>query len=293
VQSESGQVAVEWAALLLLIALALGAAVAASPSVDGRLFGGFVAHRLVCVVKGGCDDSDAELARIYGQRDAGLVRRSLPGFVFERGEQQVPVDWRSCRSVECASAPDDQDLDVHRTGNGGRVTVFTRLLRQGRRRYIQYWSYYPTSNTAFAGSDRLWERSAIAQSLGRLFLGSTNYPGWHRDDWEGVAIRVDRDGARAMRVTSHGHWQWCKHPICRGSWGPATGWTRVSKGSHAGHVPLIELPGRGLRERTTTPEGIRLVPLEGLDRRRYQRLDPDIAPPWLKDAYANPESPAS
>jgi hypothetical protein len=56
-------------------------------------------------------------------------------------------------------------------------------------------------------------------------------------------------------------------------------------------VPL--LPGRDLDERSATGEGIRLVPLETLDRRRYRPLDPEVKPPWRKDAYRNPESGSS
>jgi hypothetical protein len=52
-------------------------------------------------------------------------------------------------------------------------------------------------------------------------------------------------------------------------------------------VPL--LPGRDLHERTSTGEGIRLVPLETLERRRYVPLDPDVKPPWRKRAYTDPE----
>jgi hypothetical protein len=120
-----------------------------------------------------------------------------------------------------------------------------------------------------------------------------------------VTVRLDPGARAAVRVTSHGHWQWCKRG-CRGAWGPATGWARVSRGSHAGHVPtepLVgvrgrrarrpQLPGRDLRERTVSPEGIRLVPLEGIDTSGYRRLDPGISPPWEKDAYVNPESSGS
>ena len=101
-----------------------------------------------------------------------------------------------------------------------------------------------------------------------------------------------------------------------------TGWVRVSRGSHSGHVPYRErartagaaegrsraryvpaarrvrgavplIPGRDLDERTTTGEGIRLVPLETLDRRRYVPLDPGVKPPWRKRAYTDPEADES
>jgi hypothetical protein len=290
--SERGQAVVEWVALVCLASILFAGVLALRPSSDARALGGFLAHRIVCAVKRGCADGEEALARAYGTRDATLVRRHLPGFVFEPGELQIPVDWRRCRAVACATVADDRDLDAHRSNTGERVTVFTRVMRRGDRTYIQYWAYYPNSNTTFAGSDRLWERSPLAQAAGLLLRGTAAYPGYHRDDWEGVAVRLDRGSRPAVRVTSHGHWQWCKHRICRGLWGPETGWSRVSRGSHSGHVPA-DSPGPGMRERTATPEGVRLVPLERVDHRRYRRLDPDIAPPWLKEAYRNPETPSS
>jgi hypothetical protein len=287
--SQRGQAAIEWVATILIACAALAGLTAAAATVDGRSFGGFLAHRPMCAAKGGCDDGDAALARAYGADDAALVRRHLPSLVFEPGERQLPVDWRRCRSVECASAPDDRDLDVHRTDAGMRATVFTRLQRRDGRRYVQYWTYYPDSNTTFAGSDRLWRLAGTLGRLsGRLPKGLPPYPGYHRDDWEAAAVRLDDDGRPKLRVTSHGHWRWCKRSVCEGVWGRPTGWARVSRGSHAGHVPA-----RRVRERTATAEGIRLVPLEGVDRRSYRRLDPKIAPPWQKDAYRNPESPDS
>lgn len=291
-RGERGQATVEWVALVAVVALALTGLLAAAGLVDGRSLGGALAHRLVCAVRSGeCDAGDTDLRRAYGARDAALVRRHLQGLVFEPGERQLPIDWRDCRAVACATAADDRELDVHRTSTGLPVTVFTRLLRSGGRRYIQYWFYYPDSNTTWAGSDKLWKRTPVGD-VGRLVTGSDRYPGYHEDDWEGATVRVEPDGRAAVRVTSHGHWQWCKQRRCVGRWGPAVGWTRVSRGSHAGHVPS-DRPGQGLRERTSTPAGIRLVPLEGIDKRRYERLDPGISPPWEKDAYANPHSSGS
>ena len=289
---ERGQASIEWVALTLLLALALGGLLTAIPAVDGRSLGGALAHRFVCAVRGGCADGDDGLVRAYGAHDAQLVRRYLQGLVFEPGERQIPVDWRACRAVKCAVAADDRDLDVHRSTAGLQATVFTRLLRRGDRRYIEYWFYYPDSNTAWAGSDKVWRHTAVGK-IGGLVTGSDDYPGWHADDWEGAIVRVEQDGRAAVRVTSHGHWQWCKERDCVGRWGPVTGWTRVSRGSHAGHVLADALPGAGLRERTTSADGIRLVPIEGMPTGAYRRLDPGISPPWEKDAYVNPESPES
>jgi hypothetical protein len=278
--SERGQATVEWVGLLLLVAVALGALPSLGLRLDGRSFGGFLAHRIVCAVRGGCDDGDLELARAYGSRDAALVRRHAPGIVYEPGEPSLPVDFRRCRSHRCADAPDDRDLDAHRTQGRERATVFVHLIRRGGRTYIQYWLYYPDSNSTWAGSDKLWNHSAL-----RLLA---RYPGFHEDDWEGYQVRIDRDGRVYARATAHGHYQGCKQRSCRNRWTEPTGWTRVSRGSHAGHIP--KEPGR---ERTSTAEGLRLVPLEPLERLPYRALDRGVKPPWLKGVYGEPGSDSS
>jgi hypothetical protein len=189
-----------------------------------------------------------------------------------------------------------------------RATAFTHVIRLGGRLYVQYWLYYPDSNTTLAGSDRLW-----AHVLG----GIAGYPGFHRDDWEGAFVRVDPAGGVWLRASSHGHFQSCKWSFCRGEWTRHTGWVRVSRGSHSGHVPFVALPrrrdpprplvprylpaparprlravrpGHGLRERSTAGEGLRLVPLESIDPPTYRPLDERVHPPWDKDAYLDPEA---
>jgi hypothetical protein len=308
---ESGQATVEWSGVVLMIALVLGAFLTVAPAADGRSLGGFLAHRIVCAVKRGCHDGRRVLARAYGERDAALVREHAPNLVYEPGERQIPVDWRRCRRPRCASAPDERDLDVHRSDEGQRATAFTRVLRRGGRTYIQYWLYYPDSKAAVAGSDKLWEALWLLPRLGGLLRNAPRYPGFHRDDWEGYVVRLDADGSAWARASSHGHWQGCKQRDCRGEWTAQTGWTRVSRGSHAGHIPLRtelrgdphggaaewrrvpSLPGVDLDERTTTGEGLRLIPLETHDRRSYRRNAEGIAPPWRKDAYRDPESEGS
>ena len=182
--AELGQASVEWVGLVLVCTLALGALATLGPSVDGRSFGGLLAHRIACAVRGGCDDGARALADAYGGRDAALVRAHAPSLVYERGERQLPVDWRRCRSRACADAPDEAGLDVHRSDAGERATVFTRLRRVGGRTYIQYWLYYPDSNTTFAGADRAWEASWLLPRLRELVSGTPDWPGFHRDDWE-------------------------------------------------------------------------------------------------------------
>jgi hypothetical protein len=291
--------------LVLLVAASLGALPSFGPHVDGRSFGGFLAHRFVCAVRGHCHDGDAALARAYGRRDGELVRRYAPNIVYEPGERSLPVDFRHCRSRRCADAPDDRDLDAHRTVSGERATVFVRLVRRGRRQYVQYWLYYPDSNTTWAASDKLWEQSVLLPLVGRVVRGTPAYPGFHKDDWEGYQVRIDPDGAVYARATAHGHYQGCKQGACRNRWVGQTGWTRVSRGSHAGHIPadLVpperrlrlrpRYPGVDMHERTSTSDGLRLVPLEPLRKRGYRPLDTHVKPPWRKEVYRHPSTDSS
>jgi hypothetical protein len=310
--AERGQATVEWTGVVLLVALALWALAATAPVVDGRSFGGFLAHHVACAVKGGCDDGDAALVDAYGARDAALVRGHAPNLVYEPGERQLPVDYRRCRRPGCAEAPDDRDLDAHRAGGGEHATVFTRVIRRDRRVFIQYWLYFADSKTVVLGSDKAWEAAWLLPRLAGIVRDAPTYPGLHRDDWESFQVRLDPDGRAWVRSSSHGHYQGCKWAECRNRWFRGSGWTRVSRGSHAGHVPAERgarwapprdpappvrpralLPGLDLRERTTTAEGLRLIPLETHDKRGYRRLDDDVKPPWDKEVYADPESDES
>jgi len=280
---------VEWTATTFLVAATLGAVLVLAPAVDGRPLGAAVLKALVCTIRQGCDD---DLDEAYGPGDAALVRRHAPNIVYEPGTYSLPVDYRRCRSHRCSDAPDDRDLDVSRSKRGEPATAFTRVIRRDGRTYIQYWLYYPDSASSFMGSRRLTKLLP-------------DDPFHHPDDWEGYVVRIDRDGSRWVKATSHGRWQWCKQRRCRGRWGRQTGWTRVSRGSHAGHIPLRAIPtprgwryerlapGAGLRERSTTAPNLRLIPAEKLDQRRYRPLDKGIKPPWRKSAWTDPEAPDS
>ena len=124
-----------------------------------------------------------------------------------------------------------------------------------------------------------------------LVSGSGDWPGYHRDDWESVQVRLDPDGSAWVRASSHGHYQGCKEAECRDRWASherlGAGLVREPRGPHPGSVAADP------RERTTTAEGLRLIPLETHDRRGYRRRDEDIAPPWGKEVYEEPESDGS
>jgi hypothetical protein len=284
--SERGQASVEWIALLLVISIALAAALTFMPVADGRPLGAAVVRALVCAVRGDCRAQGVALRKAYGERDAARVREDAPNIVYEPGTYSLPVDYRHCRSHRCSDAPDDRDLDVHRSARGRhRAAAFTHVVHRGATTYIQYWLYYPDSPSTWMGSHGLLEKLGIHD------------PAFHPDDWEGYQVRIEADGTTSARSTRHGGYTSCKgspEPLpnwCKG-WGRPNGWTRVSRGSHAGHIP-DRTPGTGLHERSSTAPGIRLIPLETLDHDTYKPLRGGIKPPWTKPVYVNPDSDSS
>ena len=235
---ERGQAAVEFVALVLLAALVLGALVAASPRFDGRSFGGFLAFRIVCTIERDCHDGDGSLTRRTERATPPSSATSPPTWSTSRASGSFPSTGATAAASPAPRRPDEPDLDVHRTHAGERATAFTRILRRGGRTYLQYWFYYPDSRSTWAGSDDLWDR-AWGQAEDRGFIGETPaYPGTHRDDWEAYAIRIDPGGRAWVRASSHRHWQGCMRLWCKNRWTARTGWTRVSRGSHAGHIPI-------------------------------------------------------
>jgi hypothetical protein len=297
---QRGQASIEWIALVLLAACALAGLLAFVPAMDGRPLGAALARVFVCAVRRDCGAEHAALAGAYGESDARLVRSAAPGIVYEPGTFTLPIDYRRCRSHRCSDAPDDRGLDVSRAKRGGApATAFTHVVRKGGRTYIQYWFYYPDSTTTLGGAAAAWR--AVVNGVAR---GGDSYPGAHLDDWEGYQVRIDPSGGALARATAHHGYDYCRGSALgcpRHDWGPLTGWTRVSRGSHAGHIPVVQelLPPRvravregvEVHERITTAPELRLVPLEPIDPRSYRSLEPDgPSPPWAKLVYGDPAS---
>jgi hypothetical protein len=135
---------------------------------------------------------------------------------------------------------------------------------------------------------------------------------FHQDDWESYQLRIDASGRVESRASSHngynydggiGGWPSDSGLFHRAAWGPATGRTFVSGGSHAGHVHedgdpnagggrLVgdaPLPTAGDVPRRWTPAShLRLIPIESLGPRALTARFA-IVPPWLKIVYSDPE----
>jgi len=298
---ESAQASVEWLglALLLAVALALGAS---------AIHAAWLPRTLRCAIVAGCRGNVTDLVLAYGAETAALVRRFTPGLVYERRTLTLPVDFRSCRSHRCADAGARAGADVARAARGGsQATVFTHVVDRraaGGSLYLQYWLYYPDSTWAGAArrlAAMAGDAGAAAAPLRALADAAV---GFHADDWESYQLRISPDGEVAARASAHhgyaGRRRWPNlneapdvrvpligvrlGPRRTSAWTLATGWTRISRGSHAGHV--VDGPGG---ERRTAAPGIALVPIEGLSPRDLATRFP-ITPPWRKGVYRDPES---
>jgi hypothetical protein len=262
--SDAGQATIEWSALVLLVALVLGALGYAATRGYAWKLGEEIADAIFCAA---LDECPGALEDAYGEELAQAVRAYAPSIVYEHGSAELPVDFRRCRELECSNRP-DEGAAIDESRLGLPVTAFTHVVDRrsgGGALYIQYWLYYPES---FSGG--------IGRKLGPL---SHKWPGFHKDDWEGYQVRISPDGQASARATAHGAYKNFKHSS---GWGPRTGWYRVSGGSHAGH--LVRSPGH---ERTTPAASLRLVPLESVGASDLYRFE--ISPPWRKAVYADPE----
>jgi hypothetical protein len=301
---ESGQAAVEWVGLVLLVSTVLAASLAAGVALPGAAAARTIADRILCAVsvEGHCGEG-AALVSAYGEEVAALVRAHAPGLAYENGMRALPVDFRSCREAGCSDGL--RQGIVSRSAAGEPVVEFVHVVDcrpgsvresealgvdcSGPRRgnlYLQYWTYYADSATL----------------RGVPVAGEA---GFHRDDWEGAGIRIGPDGETSERASSHAGYNyeqglenWGSDTgigVLRdlsealgarpgGGWGPETGWLFVSGGSHAGNAKAD--PREVVR---ATPSGrILLIPLEPLAEAPGSGFA--IVPPWRKRVWRDPEA---
>jgi hypothetical protein len=301
--SEDGQSTVEWVALLLLVALLFVVLLATGVRIPGTALVDAIASRVLCAVAlaESCGD-EPELIAAYGGEVGRLASEHMPTLAFEEGSRALPVDWRRCRSNDCADGPEEGM--VTNSFAGMPATAFVHAIdcrgSQGRsdslagdaecsgeregNLYLQYWLYYPDSATL---------RSVPV----------AGERGYHADDWESVQVRIGADGAVDQRASSHHGYNYRGDEANLASdagfgplrdlneaigtradngWGPETGIVLVSGGSHAGNV------GEETGSRFTPGRRVHLVPLEPIAR--GDRTPFAVSPPWRKQVWRDPEA---
>jgi hypothetical protein len=296
---ERGQGTVEWVGTLLCVSLLLAGLIAVGVRVPGGDLARMLASRILCAASlaDGCGDEPVLIAT-YGSEVGRLVREHMPIVVFEDGSRAVPVDFRSCRSTSCGDAPGEGS--IHRTEERLPVSAFVHVVdcRAGEESdgadcsgsragnlYLQYWLYYADSATLrdvpIAGEE-----------------------GFHRDDWEGVQIRIGPDGEADERASSHNGYNYARGMANWGSdagsdpgadvaealgareengWGPETHLLLVSGGSHAGNAL-----GFPQGDRFTPGRRVHLIPLEPIAAEDHSTFA--ISPPWRKKVWRDPEA---
>src|SRR4051794_911791 len=221
---ERGQATVEWLALVLLVAGALGVvAVVAAPRLRAAV------AQVASLPR---RDPPDPLVIAYGAPTAALVHRFAPSLVYERGEREVPVDPRWCRVRSCAR---------------GGATLFTHVVHTATATYVQYWEYFPDSvwNGVAGRHADDWESYQVRiKASGRVRARASAHHGY-------TGRRIGRD-LNLNQVDPS-----LAPAAARGAWTAPTGWLRIARGSHAGYV------ARGPWGRRTSPvDQVALVPLE-------------------------------
>jgi hypothetical protein len=294
---ERGQGTVEWVGLVAIVALLILGLVTAGVRVPGGDLARAIASRLLCAaaLADRCGDEPALIAA-YGSEVGRLAREHMPTALFEQGSRALPVDFRRCRDTGCGDGS-ARGL-VHRTDAGLPVTAFVHAIdcrdegpgcsaQRAGNLYLQYWLYYADSATL----------------RGVPIAGDEGY---HRDDWEGVQIRIGPDGRVDERASSHHGYNYVQSIANAGSdagigplnavteavgarprngWGPETRLLVVSGGSHAGNTDGF------LRiDRIVPGRRVHLVPLEPIAADEGAAYRFAISPPWRKRVWRDPEA---
>jgi hypothetical protein len=148
-RAERGSASIESVALAALIALLLGAgiaAVAAGGNIDaGRQLAGAIGRKMRCGPRLPDACNHHPLVPAYGWPLARLARALAPAPTAVPGPSGLPlmpVDFRRCRQESCAVT-----AGPHLTVSGRRTTAFTEVVdRRGSTGWVEvtYWLYRPT-----------------------------------------------------------------------------------------------------------------------------------------------------
>lgn len=288
--AEAGQATAEYVGVVLLVATMLGVILALTgPVLPGGELARAIASKLLCAVNGdeSCAARSSPLERAYGAELSAMLVDRAPDIYFEDDDfVSLPVDYRECRQRSCADSLNPGH--VRRTQTGLQPTAYVHVIDcrgageadpgyncDGARAghvYLQYWLYYPDSET---------------HGLGRL-------GGYHLDDWESYQVRVDAAGAAVARASSHHSYNGRSGGVASvasdAGWETKSGWDttlnslHVAAGSHAGMTQPSATDSREIPR-----SDLRLVPLEPIaaagDAPPFA-----ISPPWQKSVWADPES---
>jgi hypothetical protein len=317
VRSTTGQGTVEWVGLVAVVVALFAAIAAAGVRIPGAGVAEAIVNRIECALgeESVCGDGSMEpaLTAAYGAELAAAVRAHAPEVDYEEGMTALPVDFRSCRGPICGNGPSSGAVWLSDTGSPAASFVHVVDCRARHRHlipapikcsgplrgnlYVQYWLYYEDSS-------RLKALQPVLDPLGA--------PAFHQDDWESYQVRIAPGGEISARASSHDSynydggiaaWPSDAGLFPRAAWGPSTGRTFVSGGSHAGHVHEdgdpeapggrrhgdAPLPAPGAAPpRWTPPDHLALIPIETLDP-SARRTRFAVDPPWRKIVYFDPE----
>lgn len=199
-------------------------------------------------------------ARSGDARWLGLAQRYAPTFVAEQGDGEQPVDFRRCRLPSCA--------------RGSRPVLYVHAVQRPGATYLEYWEYLPDSRTAHTGISA--------------------FDGFHRDDWEGLIVKLRPDGAVVgARASAHLGWSG-RHPwweLAPNDWAPYPAPVFRASGSHAGSFQRrgVDVAGDvwdGDAGATVPP----VLLAADAARRGAPAFDPGATPPWRKQVWNDPEA---
>jgi hypothetical protein len=194
-----------------------------------------------------------------------LIASAAPSLVLERDvhgdDIAIPVS-DACRRPGCAAY-----------GNA-RCVLYVHVVRSPERTVLEYWTYYPRSQT-----DHLPLR--VLQ-------------GAHHDDWEGLLVAFSSAGhLLGARGSAHLGWNgstpwWDER---RENWAPYAGVAYRAAGSHAVGLRRgdLDLAGDGWNgDLAVVPAGS--CDLRAADRaaRGARVFDPGAVAPWDKQAWSDP-----
>jgi hypothetical protein len=194
-----------------------------------------------------------------------LIASAAPTIVLERDDHgddvAIPVS-DACRYPGCAAY------------GKARCVLYVHVVRSSERTVLEYWTYYPRSQT-----DHLPLRAL---------------QGYHRDDWEGLLVAFSPDGRLlGARGSAHLGWNgsapwWDER---RDNWAPYGGVVYRAAGSHAVGLRRgdLDLAGDGWNG------DLAVLPASSCDLRAADRagrharvFDPGAIAPWDKQAWSDP-----